>query len=84
MNNNSLSKCYSNGTIRMHKATDQLYEDIHTDAGDPVRDEELIKSLCHEFLKCIREEIDFIRSACKESNEGKWSSNEVPSVSARG
>lgn len=64
-----LSKCYSDGTLRIHTATTRLYEDLHTEAGVPIFNETEVRAMCHKYMQAVREEIDFVRSASKETAE---------------
>ena len=65
-----LSKCYSDATSRMSHLSTELYESIHDENGNPLEDLELVRKEIQSFQRGVREEIDFIKSACREENEG--------------
>ena len=54
MEKEKLSELYHTATIKIHRLTSELYEDLHTQSGNP-----------NESV----EEIDFIRSSIQEYKE---------------
>jgi hypothetical protein len=64
-----LSELYSIATLNAHKLIDELYEQVHTNDGDPIYMPEQIKTLKQSYIAKIRQELDLIQSASQEANE---------------
>jgi hypothetical protein len=45
MNKKKLSDLYSRATQRIHSLTTELYEDLHTNSGDPIESAEEIATI---------------------------------------
>jgi len=69
MDKKELSKLYSIATMNAHRLIDELYENIHTNDGDPVYLPENIKSLKQSYIAKIRQELDLIQTAANEASE---------------
>lgn len=54
----------------MSQLSTELYESIHDDKGNPLSDLDAVRREIQSFQRGVREEIDFIKSACREENEG--------------
>ena len=52
---------YSRAALRMHKAIDELYEDLHDDYGDPITDEYYVLDMIGKFRHIIWLETDLIK-----------------------
>lgn len=71
MNSNHLSKLYFYSVEEIHQITTELYEDLHTDSGDPIKNWETVMDLLVEYKKGIAAEVEGIKSAIEEYNESK-------------
>jgi hypothetical protein len=69
MNKKELGDLYSRATIRAHELVTDLYEDLHTNAGDPVDSIEEIAAITNKYSRWFRSELDFIRSSVQEYKE---------------
>jgi hypothetical protein len=69
MNKKELGGLYSRATIRAHELVTDLYEDLHTNAGDPVDSIEEIAAITNKYSRWFRSELDFIRSSVQEYKE---------------
>lgn len=69
MEKQELSKLYSIATMNAHKLIDELYENIHTNDGDPIYLPENIKALKQSYIAKIRQELDLIQTAVNEASE---------------
>ena len=69
MNNKQLSELYSKATQRTHDLVTDLYEDLHTNAGEPVESIEEIAAITNKYSRWFRSELDFIRSSVQEYKE---------------
>jgi 1-acyl-sn-glycerol-3-phosphate acyltransferase len=69
MEKQELSKLYSIATMNAHKLIDELYENIHTNDGDPIYLPENIKVLKQSYIAKIRQELDLIQTAANEASE---------------
>lgn len=69
MNKKELGDLYSRATIRAHELVTDLYEDLHTNAGDPVNSIEEIAAITNKYSRWFRSELDFIRSSVQEYKE---------------
>jgi 1-acyl-sn-glycerol-3-phosphate acyltransferase len=69
MEKQELSKLYSIATMNAHKLIDELYENIHTNDGDPIYLPENIKALKQSYIAKIRQELDLIQTAANEASE---------------
>jgi hypothetical protein len=65
-----LSELYSIATLNAHKLIDELYEQVHTDDGDPIYMPDEIKALKQSYIAKIRQELDLIQSASQEASDG--------------
>lgn len=52
---------YSSAALRMHKAIDELYEDLHNDAGNPITEEYAVSDIIGKFRHIIWLETDLIK-----------------------
>ena len=69
MNKKQLSELYSKATQRTHDLVTDLYEDLHTNAGEPVESIEEIAAITNKYSRWFRSELDFIRSSVQEYKE---------------
>lgn len=69
MEKQELSKLYSIATMNAHKLIDELYENIHTNDGDPIYLPDNIKALKQSYIAKIRQELDLIQTAANEASE---------------
>lgn len=69
MEKQNLSRLYSIATLNAHKLIDELYEQIHTDDGDPIYLPEEVKALKQSYIARIRQELDLIQTAANEASE---------------
>jgi len=69
MNKKKLSDLYSRATQRIHSLTTELYEDLHTNAGEPIESAEEIATITNKYSRWFRSELDFVRSAVQEYKE---------------
>ena len=69
MEKQELSKLYSIATMNALKLIDELYENIHTNNGDPIYLPENIKALKQSYIAKIRQELDLIQTAANEASE---------------
>lgn len=66
MDTKSLSKIYYLATERMQDSAVDLYESLHTNAGDPRTDAERLHNTIRKFKRSIDTEFDLIRAALLE------------------
>ncbi len=64
-----LSSLYNLACLNAHQLIDELYENCHTDDGDPIYLPEFIKSQKQSYIARIRQELDLMQSAAEEQNE---------------
>jgi hypothetical protein len=69
MDSNKLSELYFLATSFVQSITTELYESMHTNSGEPITDQEIIKSKVDAYVKNVRAEVDLIRRAVQEFNE---------------
>jgi len=69
MEKEKLSELYHIATVRIHKLTSELYEDLHTISGDPSESVEEIAAITNKYSRWFRSELDFIRSTIQEYKE---------------
>lgn len=69
MNFDKLSQLYNLSCLNAHKLLDDLYEQVHTNDGDPLVDPVEIKYLRQKFLTKIRQELELIQTASDEYSE---------------
>lgn len=69
MNINQLSHKYYLACKRVSDVAEKLYEDIHTNGGHPITDEDVIRKKITDAIKEIRSELDLIKSAIAEYDE---------------
>ena len=69
MKTSRLSQLFFIACDRIHQAVDDLYESIHNDAGEPIRDTESIEEALAELKTAVYHELDLIKSAVDEHVE---------------
>lgn len=70
--NKDLSRSYSVATVRVHDVITDLYDGLHDDEGEPLKDPEEIYEMIRSVRQLINIEFDMVVSAAKEWNEIKW------------
>ena len=71
MEKEKLSELYHTATIKIHRLTSELYEDLHTQSGKPNESVEEIAAITNKYSRWFRSELDFIRSSIQEHKEQK-------------
>jgi hypothetical protein len=66
MKTSRLSQLFFIACDRIHQAVDDLYESIHDEVGEPVRDAESIEEALAELKTAVYHELDLIKSAVDE------------------
>lgn len=69
MDNKIVSQTYFDACARIHRATDLLYESLHSDNGTETnKDFDKLITDIKLFREAINMELDLIREMCKESD----------------
>jgi len=71
----SLSDYYSIACLRMHALINDMYESLHEDDGTPIGDYDEVLDSIMSVRKEMFEELDLIKSICREFNEIPRGSN---------
>ena len=71
MDTASVSKSYYTALSMVHELTNELYEQVHTEAGDPILNEEYLYNTIQEYKKIVRGELDMIKSAASQYRESR-------------
>lgn len=71
MDTASVSKSFFTATSRVQELMTDLYENLHDNDGNPLLDEELITDRINAYKRVVRTELDMVKSAVKQYNEGK-------------
>jgi hypothetical protein len=69
MKTSRLSQLFFIACDRIHQAVDDLYESIHNEAGEPIRDTDFIEEALTELKTAVYHELDLIKSAVDEHSE---------------
>jgi uncharacterized protein HemX len=69
MDDNRLSDMYSKACARLQQAAADLYEDLHTNQGDPKTDVAKVTDVVGAYRRWLLVEADFIRELAKEYGE---------------
>jgi hypothetical protein len=69
MTEKKLSELYHYATEEIHKLTTQLYEDLHTDKGEPEKDWPLTLENVRNYKKAVIMELESVKHALKEYKE---------------
>lgn len=69
MKTSRLSQLFFIACDRIHQAVDDLYEMIHSESGEPVRDRESIESALTDLKTAVYQELDLIKTAVDEFND---------------
>lgn len=69
MDSKALSTIYFISTSRVVDVVEKLYEDLHSDKGQPKVQEDEIRKMITDSIKEIRSELDYIKTAVAEINE---------------
>ena len=64
-----LSRLIFDSCDRIHQATTDMYEHVHSD-GTPLYESDNIEAIIKDFREWVNHEIDTIRSATSEYKEG--------------
>jgi|TARA_R100000081_G_C4660079_1_gene87152 hypothetical protein len=66
MKTSRLSQLFFIACDRIHQAVDDLYEVIHNETGEPVRDKDDIEEAIADLKTAMYHELDLIKSAVDE------------------
>ena len=69
MDTASVSKSYYTALSMVHEMTNELYEQVHTDDGEPILNEEYLYNAIQQYKKIVRGELDMIKSAAVVEEE---------------
>lgn len=69
MKTSRLSQLFFIACDRIHQAVDDLYESIHSESGEPIRDLESIEDALTELKTAVYHELDLIKSAVDEHGD---------------
>ncbi len=65
----SLSEYYSIGCLRVHALINEMYESLHNADGEPISNYDEVLDKLMSLRKEMFEELDLIKSICREFNE---------------
>ena len=69
MNIKELSKAYFDSTHFVGKASSDLYEELHDEAGNPITDMPKVMTILNKYSKAYKAELSGIHTALVEYNE---------------
>jgi hypothetical protein len=71
MDTASVSKSYYIALSMVHDLTTELYEQVHTEDGEPILNEEFLYNVIQQYKKVVRGELDMIKSAAAQYRESR-------------
>lgn len=69
MEQSKLSEYYAIASDRAMRALANFYESCHTDAGEPILEQDLISGMADVTVKIVQHELDLAVEAVKEYHE---------------
>lgn len=66
MTTKQLSENYSHATLTIHRLTDELYERLHNESGDPNVNWERVLDAIRQYKKELSMELDLVKTALDE------------------